>query len=97
VVHDTTCAVKLWADVLYYTFEYLHNYTDADDLAEVLLRYPGTIKKKEDLVPGAQFRETYEIYYGLSAKGIYQTCMAVLSICGIGSDEFDVKRVSTRG
>lgn len=96
-IQDTIYAVKHWADVLYYTFEYLHNYADADDLAEVLLRYPGTIKKKEDLVPGAQFRETYEIYYGLSAKGIYQTCMAVLSICGIGSDEFDVKRVSTRG
>lgn len=96
-IRQTIIPVNHWADVLYYTFEYLHHNADADDLAEVLTQYPSTIKKHEHATPGMSFKETYEIYYKLSAKGIYQLCFALLAMCGIGHDEFEVKRVSTRG
>lgn len=96
-IQNTVLPVRHWNDVLHQLLKYLYTHVDADVYAEILRRYSTTIWQRPGVVyGGGTFEEVFETHYNMSARDIYRCCYAILTLCDIGTDEFEVKRMSTR-
>jgi uncharacterized protein with ParB-like and HNH nuclease domain len=95
-IHTTVIAVKHWAHVIEHTLIYLYENIESELFSDILRTYPSVIRQRLNTQYGQPFHDVFDINISMSAKGAYQFCYAVVGMCGIGTDEFEIKRVSTR-
>ena len=95
-IHTTVIAVKHWAHVIEHTLIYLYENIESELFSDILRTYPSVIRQRLNTQYGQPFHDIFDINISMSAKGAYQFCYAVVGMCGIGTDEFEIKRVSTR-
>jgi uncharacterized protein with ParB-like and HNH nuclease domain len=95
-IGNQNISVKHWSNVLYQTVKYLYDTVDRDTFMLVPRKFPKIVIQRTNASYGQSFDEVFTLNPDLSANDVYQFCHTAIHMCGMGTDEYEIKRDLTR-